>query len=392
MTTASQHKAFALVMTFSSRSAVLKLKELGQMTPTHSYILTLRDFNITMGTTTTFATATVQVKGSIIHNVKLLILVLLLAALDVQSFSPQVPSFLRRILKANDNVVVGRYYRNDNNSDHVSNGGSTFKVQVQAPKHVGSKAGRGSNSPDSPTLEVLVTDGKETGAKAAVVDGIPFFMSRSVSNMNVDLASDTSTTTDSNGREIAKHHVEAMMTNLRKFLSRHQEEALAPLPPALEAEDPWSEHTVVVLKKELKYRGLHVSGSKPILVAKLIESDAKMEIYEREKLQRAAARFVNDSVIKPFFSKEFKKGVSGKTITGAAVSAALFALVTGGNSFFAGVAGIVAAYMAISPGVAGNTVRWFGKKAVAVAFAVVRTAFSETREEKSKYIQYKRDS
>jgi UDP-3-O-[3-hydroxymyristoyl] glucosamine N-acyltransferase len=57
--------------------------------------------------------------------------------------------------------------------------------------------------------------------------------------------------------------------------------------------------------------------------------------------------------------------VDRETITGAAISAATLIALASGKMIFAGTAGISAAYVAISPGGAGNAVRWFGKQAAA---------------------------
>jgi hypothetical protein len=68
-------------------------------------------------------------------------------------------------------------------------------------------------------------------------------------------------------------------------------------------------------------------------------------------------------LVKPLMSKDIEHGVDLETITGAAMSAATLVAIASGKTIFAGAAGLGAAYVAISPGDAGDAVRWFGKRA-----------------------------
>jgi len=145
-----------------------------------------------------------------------------------------------------------------------------------------------------------------------------------------------------------------------------------------DATDLYKEYTVAELKNILRDRHLPCSGrTKTALMDRLVEADVEAVKAERERLQRAAValrRRIVDGSFKPLLSKEFEHGVNIDIIQGAAFSAAAVAALASSSVALAATAGLGAAYVAISPGDAGNAVRWVGSKAYETATSAAKMA------------------
>ena len=117
----------------------------------------------------------------------------------------------------------------------------------------------------------------------------------------------------------------------------------------------WSDFGAESLRHELQSRGLPISGDKATLVARLEQDDLEREQPLFLSKVRAGSRLVDQ-----WFSSEIEKGVSQQAIQGAAITAALLGAVVGKGITTASVAGLGAAYVAITPGKPGDIVRAVG--------------------------------
>lgn len=140
----------------------------------------------------------------------------------------------------------------------------------------------------------------------------------------------------------------------------------------------YADMTVAELKAELKGRGLAVGGVKAALIERLQEDDSAGSPWHVEEASSSSQTLVSPpspmmdeetralvdgmrhQLVDPLLSMEVERGVAGSVIAGAALSLAGLAALTTKSLVVAPAAGLLGAYVAISPGGLGSAVRTLG--------------------------------